>query len=207
LPESVTGLLMAVEWLDNVPLELARGGRYLRVDGRAGAPLSELDARWLREWWPLAYETRVAEIGRPRDEAWRGALARVRRGLALAVDYGHLRADRPAGGTLTGYRGGRQVEPDPDGGTDITAHVAMDALAAAVGGALFSQREALHRLGVRGTRPPLALAGTDPAGYLRALVAAGQAAELTDPAGLGGHWWLLCPVGATLADLGFGHDA
>src|SRR4051794_20107305 len=31
MPESVIGLLLAVEWLDNVPLELARGGRYLRV--------------------------------------------------------------------------------------------------------------------------------------------------------------------------------
>jgi hypothetical protein len=47
---------------------------------------------------------------------------------------------------------------------------------------------------VDGTRPPLALASTDPAGYLRALAAASAAAELTDPAGLGAHHWLLQPI-------------
>lgn len=30
---------------------------------------------------------------------------------------------------------------------------------------------------------------------MRALAAASAAAELTDPAGLGGHWWLWQPVG------------
>ena len=53
-------------------------------------------------------------------------------------------------------------------------------------------------LGVVGGRPALDLARTDPAGYLRALSAAGAAAELTDPAGLGGHWWLLHEVGIEL---------
>ena len=57
------------------------------------------------------------------------------------------------------------------------------------------QREALRALGVDGGRPPLSLAATDPAGYVRALAAARRSAELTDPAGLGGHWWLLQPVG------------
>jgi hypothetical protein len=32
-------------------------------------------------------------------------------------------------------------------------------------------------------------------GYLRALSTASAAAELLDPAGLGGHWWLLHGVG------------
>jgi hypothetical protein len=45
----------------------------------------------------------------------------------------------------------------------------------------------------------LELARTDPAGYLRALAAAGAAAELIDPAGLGGHWWLLHSIGVHLA--------
>ena len=119
---------------------------------------------------------------------------------ALAVDYGHLRATRPPGGTLAGYRAGRQVPPVPDGSCDLTAHVAVDAVAAA-GGApyrLVSQRAALRGLGVDGARPPLGRAATDPGGYLRALAAASAAAELTDPAGLGGHWWLLHPVGVTL---------
>ena len=73
-----------------------------------------------------------AEIGRPRDDAWADAVgARAAAGCALAVDYGHLRADRPPVGTLTGYRGGRQVPPVPDGRCDVTAHVAIDAVAAA----------------------------------------------------------------------------
>jgi SAM-dependent MidA family methyltransferase len=133
------------------------------------------------------------EIGWPRDVAWADAVSRVRRGYALAVDYGHLRAGRPGLGTLTGFRDGRQVAPVPDGSCDVTAHVAMDAVAGAVGTPymLVTQREALRALGIDGGRPTIDLAHTDPAGYLRALSAAGAAGELIDPAGLGGHWWLL----------------
>jgi SAM-dependent MidA family methyltransferase len=128
---------------------------------------------------------------------WADAVAAVRRGGALAVDYGHLRDRRPGFGTLTGFRGGRQVSPVPDGSCDVTAHVAMDAVAAAAGVpyTLITQREALRALGVDGGRPPLDLARTDPGGYLRALATAGAAGELIDPAGLGGHWWLLHTVG------------
>jgi SAM-dependent MidA family methyltransferase len=195
VPEGVTGLLLATEWLDNVPLDLAAldsAGRvrYLLTDDSLGDPVSEDDGAWLAEWWPLA-PGGVAEIGLPRDRAWRSAVARVARGLAVCVDYGHLRGDRPVLGTLTGYRGGRQLPPVPDGGCDLTAHVAVDAL----GGTLLRQRDALRALGVSGARPPLALASTDPAAYVRALAAAGAAAELTDPAGLGGHFWVVEPIG------------
>ncbi|MEV0944382.1 SAM-dependent methyltransferase [Micromonospora wenchangensis] len=144
------------------------------------------------------------EVGRGRDLAWSGVVGRLRRGVALAVDYGHLRGRRPVGGTLTGYRNGRQVPPVPDGSCDITAHVAIDSVAAAgarVAGCaytLLSQREALRALGADGGRPALSLAGTDPAGYVRALAAASAVAELTDPAGLGGHHWLLQPVGVAV---------
>jgi SAM-dependent MidA family methyltransferase len=196
-PAPVTGLLLATEWLDNVPLDLAALDatgvpRYVNVDSSLGDPLSDADAAWLDRWWPLTPGA-VAEIGVPRDEAWRNVVSTVERGLALTVDYGHGRVDRPLLGTLTGYRGGRQVPPVPDGDSDLTAHVAFDALATPTS-TLLTQREALHRLGVSGARPPLALAAGDPAGYVRALAAAGAAAELTDPAGLGGHLWLLQPV-------------
>jgi hypothetical protein len=192
-----------------------------------GGPVTPADAGWLDAWWPEPVPGGRAEIGRPRDLAWADAVRVVDRGVALAVDYGHLRTGRPVDGTLTGYRNGRQVPPVPDGSCDLTAHVAMDAVAtagAAVAGAgaavtggdpadgtaggggpvtgttyaLLSQREALRALGADGGRPPLALAGTDPAGYLRTLAAATAVAELTDPAGLGGHWWLLQPVGVPL---------
>ncbi|WP_433345149.1 SAM-dependent methyltransferase [Micromonospora sp. CA-111912] len=240
IPDRITGLLVATEWLDNVPLDLAvptsDGWRYLLVDPGTGEetpgpPLAPEDAAWVGHWWSTpppnpsikkfasekspdsaadllinGVEGRV-EVGRLRDEAWGGAVGCVERGLALAVDYGHLRGSRPVGGTLTGYRGGRQVPPVPDGSCDVTAHVAMDSAGAAGvaagGGAytLVGQREALRALGADGGRPPLSLAATDPARYVRALAAASAVAELTDPAGLGGHRWLLQPVGVTVDPL------
>ena len=252
--ESVTGLLLAMEWLDNVPIDIAAldpGGtpRRVMVDPRTGEeslgePLTDDETAWLERWWPgfttsprreaepgceaaaapeappasersadslsPTWEARQtdrpdltirAEIGAPRDAAWAEAVATVERGLALAVDYGHLAESRPVTGTLTGYRYGRQVPPVPDGSCDLTAHVAMDSVAAAgaaVAGAdpiLTHQREALTALGVSGRRPPLTLASANPTEYVRALAAASHAAELLDPAGLGGHWWLYQPVG------------
>jgi SAM-dependent MidA family methyltransferase len=198
VPSPVTGLLIATEWLDNVPLDVAMlddsgTPRYVDTDGALGDQLSTVDREWLERWWPLGPGL-VAEIGGPRDEAWRAAVSTVERGLAVCVDYGHLRADRPLLGTLTGYRHGRQVAPVPDGDCDLTAHVAFDALATPRSTVL-RQRDALRALGVSGARPPLALASTDPAAYLHGLAQAGDAAELTDPAGLGGHRWLLEPIG------------
>ena len=82
----------------------------------------------------------------------------------------------------------------PDGSCDITAHVALDACALH-GGRLSRQRDALRALGITGVRPPLALASTEPAAYVRALASAGEAAELTAAGGLGDFGWLLQPVG------------
>lgn len=233
-PPSVTGLLFANEWLDNVPLDVAEADaagvpRLVLVDAdgteRLGPPVTGPEARWLDRWWPLhaghgpaaardrtsppgaapapgtaspGTEGLRAEIGLPRDEAWASAAGTVARGLAVAVDYGHTRDTRPPFGTLTGFRDGRQTAPVPDGSCDLTAHVALDACAAAVpgpGGRLLTQREALRALGVTAGRPPLALASTDPAGYVRALAAAGEAAELLAPDGLGAFGWLLRPAG------------
>ncbi|MEU7777144.1 SAM-dependent methyltransferase [Micromonospora parva] len=266
IPDGITGLLIATEWLDNVPLDVAvhtaDGWRYVLVDPDSGAetigePVTPDDLDWLTTWWPsltsspsatsdpdpgltstdatsgsesgfraarpaqgssltarswpgcpeTPHGNHRAEIGRPRDEAWANAVRKISRGLAVAVDYGHLRDERPVDGTLTGYRGGRQVPPVPDGTSDVTAHVAMDSVAsagAAVARCAYSmvpQREALRALGADGGRPPLSLAGTDPAGYVRALAAASAVAELTDPAGLGGHLWLRQPVGIPLGSV------
>ena len=251
IPAEITGVLLATEWLDNVPLDVAvhteDGWRYVLVDPDSGAetlgePVSPADLDWLTNWWPSptsppstdgdpspgatwsdatsgsesgfgaarpAQGSSLTARSRPgcpetphsdhgprsaeRDEAWANAVGKISRGLAVAVDYGHLRDARPVDGTLTGYRGGRQVPPVPDGSSDVTAHVAMDSVAsagAAVARCAYSlvlQREALRALGADGGRPPLSLAGTDPVGYVRALAAASAVAELTDPAGLGGH--------------------
>ncbi|MDT0392763.1 SAM-dependent methyltransferase [Streptomyces dubilierae] len=203
-PPGTTGLLFANEWLDNVPVDVAEvdaAGRARRVlvreDGteRLGEPVGGAEARWLERWWPLpAQEGLRAEIGLPRDEAWAGAVATVGRGLAVAVDYAHTAGTRPPYGTLTGFREGSETPPVPDGIRDITAHVALDACALP-GGRVLPQREALHALGVTGARPPLALASTDPAAYVRALAGAGEAAELTAAGGLGDFGWLVQPVG------------
>ncbi|MFD5100312.1 SAM-dependent methyltransferase [Streptomyces albidochromogenes] len=205
-PSGVTGLLFANEWLDNVPVDVAETdaqgvARYVLVrrrDGeeRLGDPVTGPDADWLARWWPLPPDAGPglrAEIGRPRDAAWAAAVATLDAGLAVAVDYAHARAARPPFGTLTGFRSGREVRPVPDGSCDITSHVALDACALP-GAELCSQREALHRLGVTAARPPLALASTDPAAYVRALSGAGEAAELTARGGLGDFTWLRQPT-------------
>lgn len=229
----LTGLLFANEWLDNVPVDVVETdtegvARLVLVapDGteRLGEPVTGTDADWLARWWPPdspatdradgagphevtgAREAGTrAEPGTGRDAAWAAAVSCLGRGLAVAVDYAHVAYARPAFGTLTGFRAGREVAPVPDGTTDLTAHVALDACAAATAhhgpAVLTRQREALRALGITGGRPPLSLASTDPAAYLRALTGAGEAGELTDPAGLGGFGWLLQGVGV---DLGAG---
>lgn len=210
LPESISGLVVANEWLDNVPVDVVeqttRGPRYVLVDSRTGAerlgdPPGAEDDAWLRRWWPLAEVGARAEVGRPRDEAWAGVIRRLTGGVAVAVDYAHRLGNRPAIGTLAGYRDGRVVAPVPDGSCDITAHVALDACAAAgraAGAAdsvLTTQRDALRALGIRGERPPVELARTDPRGYVAALRRAGEEGELLDADGLGGFGWLVQSVG------------
>ncbi|MGR8009120.1 SAM-dependent methyltransferase [Streptomyces hypolithicus] len=203
-PPRVTGLLFANEWLDNVPLDIAETdadgvARYVLVrrrDGeeRLGDPVTGADAQWLARWWPLSGEPGLrAEIGHPRDAAWAAAVGTLDAGLAVAVDYAHAWAARPPFGTLTGFRAGREVRPVPDGTCDLTSHVALDACALQ-GAELLTQREALHRLGVASARPPLSQATADPSAYVRALAAAGEAAELTSRGGLGDFTWLTQPA-------------
>ncbi|MFF7042401.1 SAM-dependent methyltransferase [Streptomyces massasporeus] len=203
-PRGTTGLLFANEWLDNVPVEVAEVDAsgvarlvLVREDGteRLGEPVDGDPARWLEQWWPLpGGEGLRAEIGLSRDEAWATAVATLRRGLAVAVDYAHTADTRPPFGTLTGFREGRETTPVPDGSCDLTAHVALDACALP-GGRVLTQREALRALGVTGGRPPLTLASTDPAAYVRALASAGEATELTATGGLGDFGWLVQPLG------------
>lgn len=211
LPRTVNGLIFANEWLDNVPVEVAEVDTagvarlvLVRPDGTEllGERVSGADAQWLARWWPLGTEPGLrAEIGLPRDRAWASAVTSLQRGLAVAVDYAHTLATRPPFGTLTGFRDGRATAPVPDGTCDITAHVALDACTALdpalrlPEASLCTQRDALRALGLIGARPPLTLASTHPAGYVRALAIAGEAAELTAPGGLGDFLWLLQPVG------------
>nr|WP_232835427.1 SAM-dependent methyltransferase [Actinocorallia populi] len=195
-PEGITGLVVANEWLDNVPLDIVEytpdGPRLMLVDAegheRPGPAPAEPDLAWLERWWPD--RTGRAEIGRSRDEAWSWLVGRLDAGVAVAVDYSHdVETRRP---TLAGYRYGMAVWPVPDGSCDVTAHVALDSCAVpGLETVLTTQREALRVLGVDGRRPPRELAFSDPRGYVTALSRAGEAAELTDPGGLGGFGWLM----------------
>jgi SAM-dependent MidA family methyltransferase len=211
---AANGVLFANEWLDNVPVDIvevdpAGTARLVEVERgsgeeRLGAPVAGADAAWLARWWPLdgAEPGERAEIGLPRDRAWAAAVGSLGRGLAVAVDYAHDADARPPFGSLAAFREGREVRPVPDGSCDLTSHVALDACLAAIANTVHSlwttQREALAVLGVEGARPPLALASSDPAGYLRALAAAGEAVELTALGGLGSFVWGLQSVGMPL---------
>lgn len=213
VPDGLDGLVVANEWLDDVPVDVveltADGWRTVLVEPasgheRLGPAPGDRDLEWIDAWWPATSLGSRAEIGWPRDDAWAGVVAALGHGLAVAVDYGHRRGERPPSGTLTGYRLGVQVRPVPDGSCDVTSHVALDACAAAgqragaTATVLTTQREALQALGVRRDGPPHALSRTDPSGYLQALSERGAAAELTDPAGLGGFGWLVQAVGAEI---------
>ena len=209
VPEEVTGLVLACELLDVVPCDLAERDaagtyRYQHVDPESGATgpgeaVDRADARWLERWWPLSEPGRVAAIGAPRDAAWTGLTGRLRRGAAVAIDYGHTRDTRPPDAWVAAFADGREVAPIPDGSRDLTVHVAMDSLGAEPP---LRQREALLALGVDGRRPDRALAERAPLTYLRALGAASSTATLLDPAGLGGHLWTWRTVGVDGSALG-----
>jgi SAM-dependent MidA family methyltransferase len=215
-PDDVEGLLVAHELRDDVPVDVVvhdgRDWRLLLVDivtgeERVSGPVGTDDRSWLAAWWPASGRPgQRAEVGWPRDDCWAELVGSLRRGIAVAVDYAHTRDDRPATGTLTGYRDGRQVAPVPDSSCDVTSHVALDACAAAgrragaTATVLTTQQEALAALGSHAPRPPHDLARSNPAGYVRALSARGELAELTDPAGLGAFGWLVQAVGIELPE-------
>jgi SAM-dependent MidA family methyltransferase len=210
LPESVEGLVVANEWLDNIPCHVVEADpagvcRVVHVDPASGEeelglPLDHPSVPasmrgWLDRWWPLDTVGARAEVGTTRDRAWADVVRRVRRGIAVAVDYGHLREHRPPLGSLRSYQAGREVDVLPDGSRDVTAPVAVDSAAAGARAVLRRQRDVLRDLGVRGDRPDADLADRDPEGYLRRLATAAEAAELTAERGLGDFWWLVTTVG------------
>lgn len=215
LPDRVDGLVVANEWLDTVPCDVvevdaAGVARVVHVDRRTGheqpgAVVAAAEAAWLERWWPLGRPVATpgarAEVGLPRDEAWADVVRRIGRGAVLAVDYAHDAATRPDGGSLSAYREGRAVPVVLDGSCDVTAAVALDAVAAAgerAGArtvARTTQAEALRALEVTANRPSIALAAMDPVAYVRRLAEHGDVAALLDPQGLGGFGWLLQLIG------------
>ncbi len=211
VPGDVHGLLFANELTEDGPRRIlvgVHGVELLEDLSTDKSATSAIDlARWaeqlawIERWWPLEEGDR-AEEGTRRDALWADAVGKLTRGFAVTADYATYRDDREDGafpqGTLVGYRDGRLCDPLPDGSTDITAHVAIDAVAQAGaegGGAhqtlLTNQRSALKRLGVSAARPALELASSDPAQYMRELGATSEHGELLDPGGLGALIWLI----------------
>ena len=191
-------LVFANEWLDVVPCPIAmmdENGELREVlvnvssgDEQLGDIVTGTDREWCQWFWPIdrMEPGDRLEIGETRDTAWDDLLARLASGLAVAVDYGHTIDSRPAPGTLTGFRQGRQVLPIPDGSCDLTAHVAMDSL---THDELTDQRTALRQLGISGQNPPHDLSRSDPMAYLRGLSTASAAAALTARGGFGDFMW------------------
>lgn len=149
LPEAYDGLVLAVDWLCHVPahvVEVDEAGypRFVHVDPVSGrerlgsrlneTPVPQSIGRWLSQWWPLADfgPGARAEVGTGRDAAWRDVCRRLSGGLAMAVERGHLGAERPRRGSLRTPGGTRR--PVPDGERDLVADVALDAVADATGG-------------------------------------------------------------------------
>jgi SAM-dependent MidA family methyltransferase len=186
-------LVVATEWLDDLPCRVALAGpgghRELRADGGAGPPLTAEDQAWVDRWWPRGERV---EVGRSRDLAWAALVAGLARvgGLALAVDYGHEAPGRPRAGSLAGFRAGRRVVARTDPGANLTAAVAVDALADA------GERAGAQTLWRRRQADVLAgLWPVAPGGRpLDALAARSRRAALLDRRDWGSHWWLLQQV-------------
>lgn len=144
-PESLIGVIFSNEFLDALPvhwveqgeaglLELgvaAEGNGLIPVALPPRPPLSP--DHFTRRGIQLPVGMRT-EAGLARDDWWRRAASRLKQGVLLAIDYGHVARDyyHPARrhGTLVGYRQHRAVE-DPlafPGEMDLTADVDFSAL-------------------------------------------------------------------------------
>ena len=203
LPRRLSGVVVAHELLDTVPCPVvevdgAGQARVVHVDPdsgeeRLGHPVRGADRDWLGRWWYVSAPGERAEVGRARDDRWAALVARIARGVAVAVDYGHRRHDRPPAGSLRGYARGRRAAPAFDGTVDVTADVALDALAERVGATVYRQRDVLRPAAAAATTSRLATLATD-----------ARHAQVRANGGLGELGWVLSPVGLPAAALAGG---
>lgn len=121
----VRGLVIAHEFLDDVPADVVRDGRVEYVDGSLGPPASPEQLEWAARWGE-------GVCGVSRDDAWAAIVGRVEVGEAIAVDYT---------GGLTGQLRGRRTAAIPDG-RDLSAGVDFRSLRSRTGGRIVPQ----HRL-------------------------------------------------------------
>ena len=155
LPSRITGLLLANELLDAMPVHVmtVRDGvvREIHVGERDGV-LVEIES----EPSDSVLSDRLRAANDPMPSAWRGeinlaaeawiaaAASAIECGFMLLFDYGHaqreLRSATHAGGTLTTYRThtvDRTSWLSDPGSQDLTAHVDLTAIRAAARAAGF----------------------------------------------------------------------
>ncbi len=167
-PTRLTGVVIANEVLDNLPMALAvrRGKtwteRWVDVDA-AGLCLVEVPARTEVSAWSDAYAGDVPEGGsvecQLQASAWLSEwMDRVEAGAILVIDYGDTSdglRERYRQGTLRTYRS-HHLGPHPlayPGETDLTADVNFSALSGVAAGRgsrckLVRQRRFLRSLGI-----------------------------------------------------------
>jgi len=167
---SLKGLLIAHEFLDDVPCDIVELDHDLnpclvlvdpetgheeigpRLDDAAARRMrgaAELEAMriWLHRWWPSTRPLARREIGLQRDRVWNRLTGVLDTGIAVAIDYAHRLPDRASGlwdgGSVKGFRAGRPCTAIPNGCVNITAHVALDACSHQ-GGKILSQAQVLR---------------------------------------------------------------
>ncbi len=152
----LAGVVIAHEFLDDIPCDIIEldedlSPHVVLVDPKTGAeelgpglgdpaatrflePHHPSEVRqWLDTWWPATRPGARREVGLTRQRVWAAITRTIHVGCAVAIDYAHTRADRATGlwdgGTVKGFSAGRPQRALPDGSVNITAHVALDALA------------------------------------------------------------------------------
>ena len=208
LPEGpIDGVIVANELLDNLPWRLlentAHGWSEVSVEVNPDGDLSEVlmsaDDAIRRRAAELAPEARIgARVPiHDRAAAWLAdALACVRRGRVIVLDYGSTTADlagRPSSEWLRTYRGHEQGGDalDEPGSQDITIDVATDQLAAVRMPAehraqgQFLRAHGLDELVAEGRRAWSERAHLGDLEAVRARSRIGEGLALTDPTGLG----------------------
>jgi SAM-dependent MidA family methyltransferase len=169
LPDSIRGVVIANELIDNLPMALAQKKnekwreRWVGVDGNR-LTFVDADPRpdvicWLNDYAGDVQDGGWVEVQLAAQEWLASALKRLEAGSVVLIDYGDTAENllpRRVDGTLRTYRS-HHLGPHPldePGGTDITADVNFSALIATARGAdadvsLQRQDDFLSELGLR----------------------------------------------------------
>jgi SAM-dependent MidA family methyltransferase len=220
LPETIRGVVIANELIDNLPMALAQrveGGWRERWVGADGDQLVFVDAaprpevgKWLDRYGSQVPENGWVEVQLGAGQWIREAISHIEAGSLVVIDYGDTSENllpRRSDGTLRTYRA-HHLGPHPldePGATDITADVEFTALmdAAAEAGAAVELHRQDHFLADLGLRERLrqlraeeleAAQTGDHERRLRIRTLKTEAETLLHPRGLGGFMVMVCRV-------------